>query len=436
MGKEKICPELKEFCDKHGFVCPKPKTIGRLIKDLGGLRIYPQRISRFGKIKPIKRQKVLKKPKDFKAKYPGHCAALDTIEKIIDGKRKYIITFEDLFTRFGFAWETTSHASLAAKEFFTLCRKVFPFSFAFMFVLTDNGSEFKKHFSEELKKLHLIHYHTYPKTPKMNAHVERFNRTLQEEFIDYHMNDLLVPETFNRKLADYLIWYNTKRVHYAFQNKLSPIQFMLLLAINQLPEKCKIGWPHTVNWYDYVVLNEVKESLYFYNEKRIQEDILHYLWAVNYDPDGSRIECKYTEKEIEVTVEFFKLIAACLTGEEMLDDAALDYARDIQRKYARIIAQDSEKKITETELYQELFDSYVRHLKEKALHPFIGNESFRDAVKAFPAGEEFKAVDTRLREHITHMVQNLVNKFGYTEQGAKEICLYVIDRGLVEKFKD
>ena len=115
-----------------------------------------------------------------------------------------------------------------------------------MFVLTDNGSEFKKHFSEELKKLHLVHYHTYPGMPKMNAHLERFNRTLQDEFIDYHMNDLLVPEEFNRKLAEYLIWYNTKRVHCAFQNKLSPIQFMLSLPINQLPEKCKIGWPHTI----------------------------------------------------------------------------------------------------------------------------------------------------------------------------------------------
>lgn len=245
LGKDKLHPELKEFCDGRNLACPKSKTIGRLIKDLGGLRIFPQKISHSGRIKPIKRQKVLRKPKDFKAGYPGHCVALDTIERIVDGKRRYVITFEDIYTRFGFAWETTSHASLAAKEFFSLCRRIFPF--AFMFVLTDNGSEFKKHFSEELKNLHLVHYHTYPKTPKMNAHCERFNRTLQDEFIDYHASDLLVSEVFNRKLAEYLLWYNTKRVHHAFQNKLSPIQFMLSLPVSQLPEKCKIGWPHTFN---------------------------------------------------------------------------------------------------------------------------------------------------------------------------------------------
>ena len=96
------------------------------------------------------------------------------------------------------------------KEFFGYCLRVFPFPVAF--VLTDNGSEFAKHFSEELKRLHLTHYHTYPKTPKMNAHVERFNRTIQEEFANYHIGALLEPDVFNRKLIDWLVWYNTVRV--------------------------------------------------------------------------------------------------------------------------------------------------------------------------------------------------------------------------------
>lgn len=243
LGKEKLYPELKSFCHQQGLICPQPKTIGRLIKDLGGLRIYPQKISHFGKLRPLKRQKVTRKPKDFQAQFPGHGVALDTIEKIIDGKRRYLITFEDLFTRFGFAWETTSHASQAAKEFFDICRRVFPF--AFVFVLTDNGSEFKKHFDQELKRLHLTHYHTYPKTPKMNAHVERFNRTLQEEFVDYHLADLTDLNSFNQLLAGYLWWYNTSRVHYAFQNQKSPYQFMLSLPTDQLPGKCNSGWPYT-----------------------------------------------------------------------------------------------------------------------------------------------------------------------------------------------
>ena len=249
LGEEKLYPELKPFCDQKNIPCPKPATIGRLIKDLGGLRKYPQKVSHFGKIKKINKQKVLRKPKDLKPAYPGHLVALDTIEIFINGVRKYIITFEDIYTRFGFAWATNSHASLAAKEFFELCQKAFPYSFNFLYVLTDNGSEFKKHFTEELKRLHLIHYHTYPKTPKMNAHVERFNKTIQEDFVNFRYQLIRDDvDEFNRQLMDWLIWYNTKRVHYAFQNKLSPVQYMLSLpksSLIKLPRESRIGCGYT-----------------------------------------------------------------------------------------------------------------------------------------------------------------------------------------------
>ena len=249
LGSEKIHPLLELFCRQKNLQCPKSRTIANLIKDLGGLRIFPQKITHFGKIKKAHRQKILRKPIDFQVLYPGHLIALDTIERFVNGCRRYIITFEDIYTRFSFAWAAKSHASLAAKEFFGLCQKVFPYSFNFLYVLTDNGSEFKKHFSEELKQQHLIHYHTYPKTPKMNAHLERFNRTIQDEFVDFHNYLLLNPDEFNRKLIDYLIFYNTERVHHAFQNKLSPIQFMITLPTRSLtfsmPRECKSGLHYT-----------------------------------------------------------------------------------------------------------------------------------------------------------------------------------------------
>lgn len=247
LGKEKIFPLLKEYCDTRGLLCPKPKTIGRLIKDLGGLRIFPQKVTHFGKIKPIKRKKKLRKPHDFKVVYPGHLVAFDTVEKIVQGCRRYVITFEDIFTRFSFAWATNSHASLAAKEFFDYCRKVFPFPFEY--VLTDNGSEFAKHFAEKINSLHLVHYHIFPKKPQQNSHLERFNRTIQDEFVDFYEDDLINVKVFNRKLIDWLIWYNTKRVHGAFKNKLSPVQFMLTLKpetqLVKQPQECNLGWPHT-----------------------------------------------------------------------------------------------------------------------------------------------------------------------------------------------
>jgi len=50
-------------------------------------------------------------------------------------------------------------------------------------ILSDNGSEFMKEFESLLQEKGLTHYWTYPRSPKMNAHNERFNRTIQEQFV-------------------------------------------------------------------------------------------------------------------------------------------------------------------------------------------------------------------------------------------------------------
>ena len=238
LGKDKLHILIAPFCEKNNLSLPSSSTIGRIIKDCGGLRMFPQKVCHNGKIVPFKRKKVLHKPKDFTTEYAGHLVALDTIERFVHGLRRYLITFEDIHTRFSFAWATTSHASLAAKEFFERCRMVFPHPF--VFVLTDNGSEFMKHFSQKLNELHLTHYHTYPRTPKMNAHCERFNRTIQEEFVDYHSGALLDPSSFNQKLIPWLVWYNTQRPHWGLGLK-SPMQFMLTTQ----PEKSNMGWTDT-----------------------------------------------------------------------------------------------------------------------------------------------------------------------------------------------
>jgi len=223
LGKEKIHVLLQVFCQERNLSGPSVSTIGNLIRDMGGLRITPVKVRHNGTIVPRKRVKRARKPKHFKAIRPGHCGAFDTIEKHIDGVRRYVLTFTDLYSRFSLAWATKSHASVAAKEFFDLVRFLFPFKFSY--ILTDNGSEFMKHFDQEIRNLHQTHWHTYPRTPKMNAHAERFNRTIQDEHIDFHKRKLLEPDTFNPDLMKYLLWYNTERPHHSLNLK-SPIQFI------------------------------------------------------------------------------------------------------------------------------------------------------------------------------------------------------------------
>lgn len=240
LGKEKIHPELKEFCDRQKLVCPSVATIGRLIADdPGKMRMLARRPSCAGKrIQRKDRKTKARKPKGYVPKRPGECLALDTIEKIIHGSRRYVVTATDVHSRFSFAFGTKSHGSKEAAHVFKAIFRSFPYKIDH--VLTDNGSEFMKSFEAELHRQSTTHWHTYPRTPKMNAHVERFNRTIQEEFIDWNLHLLQDPSQFNKKLADWLVWYNTKRPHKSLKLQ-SPVQFL----IQENPEESRMRWAHT-----------------------------------------------------------------------------------------------------------------------------------------------------------------------------------------------
>ena len=74
----------------------------------------------------------------------------------------------------------------------------------------------------------------------MNAHGERFNRTIPEQFVDYHENHLFdALDLFNQKLADWLVKYNAIRPHKELELKI-PIQ-----AVIENNKKCNMGWTHT-----------------------------------------------------------------------------------------------------------------------------------------------------------------------------------------------
>ena len=238
LGPDKVAIFLQPFCAEQVLRCPSGTTVKRLIHDLGGLRTFPEKVRHDGTIVRRKRERALRKPKGFQAAYPGHLVTLDTIERFIHGSRRYLLTATDSYSRLSFAWATNSHASAAAQEFFGIVRQVFPFPFAN--ILTDNGSEFKKRFAEEVRRLHLVHWKTYPKCPRMNGKTERFNRTVQEEFVDYHAGSLLDVQRFNRKLVEHLLWHNGERPHHALGLK-TPVQFL----VENSPHLSRMWWPNT-----------------------------------------------------------------------------------------------------------------------------------------------------------------------------------------------
>lgn len=188
--------------------------------------------------------------------------------------------------------------------------------------------------------------------------------------------------------------------------------------------------------YDYNILQEVKEALYYYNEEKISEDIRNYLFAVNFEP-GAEIKCAYTGQKLLLNDEFYKTIEDRLLGEKAESKTRVQFRKDTQKKYAsETLTREmmvEGRDITKTDLYKTLLERYIHHLKEKVLDPFLKNENFRRAIKDFGT-DGFKTYDKKIREDVTFLITNLIEKYQYNKKGAKEICIYVVDNELAKKF--
>lgn len=238
IGKEKIHALLR----KEGYT-GSISTIGRILSDLKERGLVPVRTPlSFYARGGVHREKRKLYKKKLRRPQSARVLELDTIVRFIDGTKRYILTAIDTETRTAFAGAYTNHGSQSASDFLKRCLEVIPDCPTY--IQTDNGLEFAKYFHETAGRLHLVHYHTYPRTPKMNAHVERFNRTLSEEFIVYH-KALLRDDVsaFNRILIDWLLWYNSERPHHALGQK-SPFQCI----VEGLTER------ESQRWWTYTVL--------------------------------------------------------------------------------------------------------------------------------------------------------------------------------------
>jgi len=154
-------------------------------------------------------------------KITGFLLCADTIVKYWKSKKRYILTAIDKYGKIAFARMYTTHSSYNARDF--LNRLYYLLDGKIENIQTDNGSEFKRYFEQTCHQLKIPQYYSRIKTPKDNAVCERFNRTLNEEFIQLgNMTDDAV--LFNQRLTEWLIEYNFKRPHQTL-GYMSPINF-------------------------------------------------------------------------------------------------------------------------------------------------------------------------------------------------------------------
>jgi len=128
---------------------------------------------------------------------PGFLLCLDVVVIYWNGITRYLFTAIDRYSKLAFAWMYTSKSSLNARDF--LSKLLYLFEGEIENLQHDNGSEFHGMFLGACQKLNLTQYWNRPHTPKDNPVDERFNRTLQEEFIDLG-NFTPDPSQFNQNL--------------------------------------------------------------------------------------------------------------------------------------------------------------------------------------------------------------------------------------------
>jgi predicted Ser/Thr protein kinase len=190
--------------------------------------------------------------------------------------------------------------------------------------------------------------------------------------------------------------------------------------------------------YDYTILQEVKESLYYYNQEQISRDIQNYLFAINFEI-GAVETCTYTGEKLVITEEFLDGIESRLLGSKTDNTQRKAFRAASQKEYtSKTLTQEIMVEglpITDAKIFQSLHDRYVYNLKEKVLDPFLENENFRRAIKDYNR-EDFKTYDQRIRDDVSYLIDNLCRKYHYAEQGAKEVCIYVIDNDLAQKFSN
>jgi len=174
-----------------------------------GMYYNPKKQGRINKkrVRSVHRKKIT----DLKKKrVRGFLLCMDTVVRYWQGKKRYIVTAIDRHSKIAYARMYTTHSSTNTRDF--LYRLHYLLDGKIENIQTDNGSEFHKHFDRALKDLDIPHYWSRVRTPKDNAVNERFNRTLQDEFLLLgNMTDDIT--IFNGRLTEWLIEYNFRRPH-------------------------------------------------------------------------------------------------------------------------------------------------------------------------------------------------------------------------------
>ena len=144
---------------------------------------------------------------------PGDLIEIDTIHLFnpISKQKRYIYTVVDLYSRMAYARVYKELKPIHSLN--TILEAEQYFGFSFKTVQSDNGLEFARYFETKLETKGIRIRHTRLGRPNDNAHIERFNRTIQEECTGNYYLETEPLKLMDNKILNYIDFYNHKRIH-------------------------------------------------------------------------------------------------------------------------------------------------------------------------------------------------------------------------------
>ena len=144
---------------------------------------------------------------------PGDLVEIDTIHLFnpISKQKRYMYTVIDLYTRMAYARVYEDLKPGHSIDAITEAEQYFGFNFKM--VQSDNGLEFARYFETKLEAKGIQIRHTRLGRPNDNAHIERFNRTIQEECTGHYYLESEPLKKLDNKILNYIDFYNYQRIH-------------------------------------------------------------------------------------------------------------------------------------------------------------------------------------------------------------------------------
>jgi len=158
------------------------------------------------------------------ASHAGALVQMDTIHFVdwSTGERFYIYTIIDLYSRWAYAEVHDKLSQAMSLKVALRAQRQAPFRFE-MFQ-TDNGPEFQSYFRKMLAARNIALRHSRIRKSNDNAHIERFNRTLQDECLTSYPLRRNVTQVL---LDRYLYYYNYQRKHLSLR-LVTPMRHLII----------------------------------------------------------------------------------------------------------------------------------------------------------------------------------------------------------------